>query len=94
MVSAGHSGEESLLTLKTCRLTKQELRDAINRWGKEANTKFGVARMDMADTHTTLESIMPLILEFFVLYMIHLASRDGLFGQGGGTKGDQYKLDL
>ena len=48
---------------KNMRIDK-ELRDAINRWGKEANTKLGVARMDMADTYTTLESIMPLILEF------------------------------
>jgi hypothetical protein len=48
---------------KNMRIDK-ELRDAINRWGKEANTKLGVARLDMGDTYTTLESIMPLILEF------------------------------
>jgi hypothetical protein len=48
---------------KNMRVDK-ELRDAINRWGKEANTKLGVARSDMGDTYTTLESIMPLILEF------------------------------
>jgi hypothetical protein len=48
---------------KNMRIDK-ELRDAINRWGKEANTKLGVARMDMGDTYTTLEAIMPLILEF------------------------------
>jgi hypothetical protein len=48
---------------KNMRIDK-ELRDAINRWGKEANTKLGVARLDMGDTNTTLESIMPLILEF------------------------------
>ena len=42
----------------------KELRDAINRWGKEANIKLGVARLDMGDTYTTLESIMLLILEF------------------------------
>ena len=39
------------------------VQDAINRWGKEANTKLGVA-MDIADTYTTLEASMPLILEF------------------------------
>ena len=48
---------------KNMRIDK-ELRDAINRWGREANTKLGVARLDMGDTYTTLESIMPLILEF------------------------------
>jgi hypothetical protein len=48
---------------KNMRVDK-ELRNAINRWGKEANTKLGVARLDMGDTYTTLESIMPLILEF------------------------------
>jgi hypothetical protein len=48
---------------KNMRIDK-ELRDAINRWGREANTKLGVARMDMGDTYTTLEAIMPLILEF------------------------------
>jgi hypothetical protein len=48
---------------KNMRVDK-ELRDAINRWGKEANTKLGVARLDMGDTYTTLDSIMPLILEF------------------------------
>ena len=37
---------------------------AINRWRKEASTKLGVVRMDMADTYTTLEFIMPLIMEF------------------------------
>jgi hypothetical protein len=48
---------------KNMRIDK-ELRDAIHRWGKEANTKLGVARLDMGDTCTALESIMPLILEF------------------------------
>jgi hypothetical protein len=48
---------------KNMRIDK-ELRDAINCWGKEANTKLGVARLDMGDTYTTLEVIMPLILEF------------------------------
>jgi hypothetical protein len=48
---------------KNMRIDK-ELRDAINRWGKEANTKLGVARLDMGDTYTTLDAIMPLILEF------------------------------
>ena len=49
---------------KNMRVDK-ELRDAIHRWGKEANTKLGVARLDdMGDTYTTLESITPLILEF------------------------------
>jgi hypothetical protein len=48
---------------KNMRVDK-ELRDAINQWGKEANTKLGVARLDMGDTYTTLDSIMPLILEF------------------------------
>jgi hypothetical protein len=43
----------------------KELRDAINRWGKEVNTKLGVARLDMGDIYTTLEAIMPLILEFY-----------------------------
>jgi hypothetical protein len=42
----------------------EELRDAINRWGKEANTKLGVARLDMGDTCTALESVVPLMLEF------------------------------
>ena len=63
---------------KNMRIDK-ELRAAINRWGKEANTKLGVARMDMADTYITLESIMPLMLEFLVPNMIHLTSRDALF---------------
>jgi hypothetical protein len=52
---------------KNMRIDKEELCDAINRWGKEANTKLGVARLDMGatyTTYTTLESIMPLILEF------------------------------
>ena len=49
---------------KNMRVDK-ELRDAIHRWGKEANTKLGVARLDdMGDMYTTLESITPLILEF------------------------------
>jgi hypothetical protein len=37
---------------------------AVNGWVKEANTKLGVARLDMGDTCTALESIMPLSLEF------------------------------
>jgi hypothetical protein len=48
---------------KNMRVDK-EIRDAIHRWGKEANTRLGVARLDMGDTYTTLDSIMPLILEF------------------------------
>ena len=75
---------------KNMRIDK-ELRNAINRWGREANTKLGVARLDMGDTYTTLDSIMPLILEFSrALWVIHLTNRDELFCQGG-TKGDLYK---
>ena len=48
---------------KNTRIDK-ELRDAVNRWGKEANAKLGVARLDMGDTHTALEAIVPLTLEF------------------------------
>jgi hypothetical protein len=48
---------------KNIRIDK-ELCDAINRWGKEPNTKLGVAQLEMGDTYTTLESLMPLILEF------------------------------
>jgi hypothetical protein len=66
----------------------KELRDATNRWGKEANAKLGVARLDMGDTHTTLESIMPLILEFSrALQMMHHTSRDALFLPGRNEGG-------
>lgn len=41
-----------------------DLINAINRWGREANTLTGAPRMDMQDTYTTLDAIMPLVLEF------------------------------
>jgi hypothetical protein len=77
---------------KNVRIDKK-LQGGVSRWGKEANVKLGVARMDMADAHTTLESVMPLILEFpRALQMTHLTSRDEMFCWGG-TQGDLHELD-
>jgi hypothetical protein len=42
----------------------RELLEAIARWGKEANTRIGVPRLDMVDTYSTLDAIAPLVLEF------------------------------
>jgi hypothetical protein len=42
----------------------RELLETIARWGKEANTRIGVPRLDMVDTYSTLDAIAPLVLEF------------------------------
>jgi hypothetical protein len=48
---------------RNMRLPK-DLLNATHRWGKEMNATTGVPRLDMQDTHTTLDSICPLMLEF------------------------------
>jgi hypothetical protein len=42
----------------------RELLEAVARWGKEANTKTGVARMDLPDACTALDAIAPQALMF------------------------------
>jgi hypothetical protein len=42
-------------------ISKPDL-NTFNRWTKEANSQTGLARLDMADTYTSLPSIKPLLL--------------------------------
>jgi hypothetical protein len=43
------------------KVSKDDL-NTFNRWSHEMNSQTGVARLDMADTYSSLDAIKPLLL--------------------------------